>query len=140
MTASLATASVSILGAVSALFAPLSASAPQEAQAAVAPHNFVELEGTQWHLADGPSAYFTLENGQVSGNDSCNTIGGTAKVEGEHILFGDLFSTRMACPATEKTSAEFLKAIGGERIVALDGAKLTLKDAATGESWDFEAK
>lgn len=71
--------------------------------------NQSDLKGTAWALityndtipiADAqPTIQF--EDGQVSGNASCNHYGGSYEIKGDRIHFGDLFNTEMACQAPE---------------------------------------
>jgi heat shock protein HslJ len=67
----------------------------------------LNLSGSEWLLEDlGGSgvidnAQATLsfpEKGKVAGKASCNRFFGTVDITGDHIKFGGLGSTRMACP------------------------------------------
>lgn len=44
-----------------------------------------------------PVLQFDLDKKRVSGNDGCNTIGGSIEVQGKRIRFSAMMSTRMAC-------------------------------------------
>jgi len=63
------------------------------------------LEDTTWvltayndnHPIEGTQPSIQFENGQVSGNASCNHYGGSYQIKGDAISFSDLFNTEMAC-------------------------------------------
>jgi heat shock protein HslJ len=65
----------------------------------------VSLEGTSWVLfayrksspIPGTKITISFEDGQASGNASCNSYGGGYQVEGQQIGFDALFMTEMAC-------------------------------------------
>lgn len=67
--------------------------------------SYAELEGKVWALTEmngqspvadhAPTILF--DDGQVSGNASCNHYGSSYKTEGETLLFDDLYSTEIAC-------------------------------------------
>ena len=45
-----------------------------------------------------PRQYVEFDHGRLSGHDSCNTVSGRYRIEGEHISITDLLKTEMACP------------------------------------------
>ena len=66
-----------------------------------------ELSGTTWVAEDieGLGVMDVLQSrlsfepdGRITGNGGCNGFFGSAEVQGDHITFGALGSTRMACP------------------------------------------
>ncbi len=65
----------------------------------------VSLEGTTWVLTaynknrplEGTQPTIHFEDGQVSGNASCNSYGGSYEVQGDKIGFSALFMTEMYC-------------------------------------------
>ncbi len=69
------------------------------------PTGQLDLEGTTWeltgfnqnHPVEGTQPTITIEDGQVSGNASCNLFGGSYQVKGDAISFSDLFATEMYC-------------------------------------------
>ena len=72
-------------------------------------------------------------DGKVSGTGGCNRFGGSADVDGEAIMFGQIVSTEMACaPAVMDQEGKFLNAL--EQVVAYsvddERGKLMLFDAA----------
>jgi putative lipoprotein len=72
-------------------------------------------------------------NGVVTGSGGCNRFRGTATIAGERIVFGQMVSTRMACPpAVMDQESKFLLALRDARSFQLDlqRRKLVLFDAA----------
>lgn len=64
----------------------------------------VNLDGTAWVLTDyqgnapiGNAPTLSFEDGQVSGNASCNSFGGGYSVKGDKLTFGVLGATEMYC-------------------------------------------
>lgn len=64
------------------------------------------LWGSEWQLQDmggqpvSPQPMATLgfpKNGQAAGNGSCNRFFGPVEIQRDHITFGPLASTKMAC-------------------------------------------
>jgi putative lipoprotein len=78
----------------------------------------------------------TLEiaaDGKVSGNGGCNRFGGSAKIDGDKISFGNLASTMMACAeAAMNQEQRFHAALGAARTFRIDAEqrKLFLSDEA----------
>lgn len=78
----------------------------------------------------------TLEigaDGKVSGNGGCNRFSGSATIEGDKIIFGDLASTMMACTeAAMDQEMKFHAALAAARSFRIDAEqrKLFLDDAA----------
>ena len=70
-------------------------------------------------------------DGSVGGSGGCNSIGGSAKISGDRIRFGQLVSTMMACtPAAMNQERKFLDALKDVRSWRIDGPrqKLILSD------------
>ncbi|AOR33437.1 META domain-containing protein [Streptomyces fodineus] len=70
------------------------------------------------------------EDGKAAGNLGCNHFSARATVHGDHITFGDLRTTRMACAPDRM---EFERALSralttGTLVAKADDAKLTLTD------------
>lgn len=69
----------------------------------------VNLEGTSWVLfayrktkpIETARPTLTFQDGQVSGNASCNSYGGSYEVNGDNISFGAMFMTEMYCMEPE---------------------------------------
>ncbi|MFD1333738.1 META domain-containing protein, partial [Methylopila musalis] len=72
-------------------------------------------------------------DGAVSGRGGCNGLGGRADIRGERIRFGQIVSTRMACPpAVMRQEQAFFAALGDARAWRVDPTrrKLVLLDGA----------
>jgi heat shock protein HslJ len=80
----------------------------------------IALGTTKLHAADFPKGIPVLEininENRVSGHDGCNNFVGRAVVKGENITFGNLASTRMACPNMQ-TSAQIPQVLSGKGYV-----------------------
>jgi heat shock protein HslJ len=61
-----------------------------------------------------------LSNGTVNVKADCNTGSGTYKVEGNHITFGPIGMTRMACPPGSQDT-QFLQGLSAVRTFEIDG-------------------
>lgn len=80
------------------------------------------LPGSAWQvtfmagqapLEEHPITFQFDTEGNVSGNGSCNTFGGTCTIEGKTIKFGPLRSTRRACePDVMQQEHRFLAMLG----------------------------
>lgn len=92
------------------------------------------LSGTAWRLEDLGGAGVldraeaTLEfpeAGRVAGSGSCNRFFGSVEISGESIRFGQMGSTRMACPeAVGMQEDKYLKALQDAERYTLDGPML----------------
>jgi heat shock protein HslJ len=51
----------------------------------------------------------------VTGHDGCNSLSGSIETHGNHIIFGDLMSTLMACPEMELGS-RFTQTLSGKKL------------------------
>ncbi len=77
-----------------------------------------------------PYLYFDDSTHRVSGHSSCNRVSGSYTEAGAgKIQFGQMISTRMACPDM-KTEAKFLDALGRVNSYNLSADTLLLKDEA----------
>lgn len=98
------------------------------------------LTGTRWTLTtliDGETAssspaaskaYLVLKAGKVTGSTGCNTMNGTAVVEGKYIAFGPIGTTRKACGADLATlEKSVLGVLKGTVRFELTSSGLTLK-------------
>lgn len=95
------------------------------------------LEGTAWVLTSyndtipiaSTQATIQFEDGQVSGNASCNHYGGTYEIEGDTIRFSDLFNTEMACQAPEgvmEQEQKYLEMLRSAQRFEMDGGVLRI--------------
>jgi len=77
--------------------------------AEISPADQPDLEETTWglmtyndnHPIEGTQPTLQFEDGQVSGNASCNHYSGSYQINGNAISFDALFSTEMACQEPE---------------------------------------
>lgn len=59
------------------------------------------VSGQPQQVPDNVQITVRLERGQVQGNSGCNRLGGTYTLSGQHLVFGNLLSTKMYCDAAE---------------------------------------
>lgn len=77
-----------------------------------------------------PTLRFTAD-GRAAGSGGCNTYTGPVSIDGDAMIFGRLASTQKAClPALLDQEQKFYIALAGTRSFSLEGAQLTLRDAA----------
>lgn len=100
-----------------------------------------DLDGTSWKLVTyrknapipGTNPTLKFEDGQVSGNASCNSFGGSYTVSGGNISFGEMFWTAMACMDPEgimEQEADYMQMLGQvERYEIQDGQLVLFFDA-----------
>lgn len=76
------------------------------------------------------STLLISEDGKVSGNAGCNGFFGSAIIDNDAISFGNLGSTRMACPEPAMGQEDrMLQALDSTRGYRLDAEDLVLLDA-----------
>ncbi|EHJ93015.1 META domain-containing protein [Vreelandella boliviensis] len=64
---------------------------------------------------------------RLAGATGCNTLMGSYRVENKRITFGQVASTKMACPTAQmKTERDFLAALKQVTVWSVDGATLVL--------------
>lgn len=64
---------------------------------------------------------------RLAGATGCNTLMGSYRVENERIVFGQIASTKMACPTAQmKTERDFLAALKEVTAWSVDGSMLVL--------------
>ena len=69
------------------------------------------------------------EASRLAGATGCNTLMGSYLMENDRIAFGQIASTKMACPAPQmKTERNFLAALKQVTAWSVDGSKLVLGD------------
>lgn len=105
------------------------------------------LWGSAWTLEDIAGAgviddaQATLEfpaAGKVAGRGSCNRYFGTVEVTGDHIRFGPLGATRMACAeAVMDQETRYLKQLEAARRFAVEGDVLRIYAAESSPSLRF---
>lgn len=67
-------------------------------------------------LKGGPMVELNIAKEEVIGSDGCNRFRGRFEIMGNHIVFGNLAGTRMACPNME-ISDRISQAISGENLI-----------------------
>jgi heat shock protein HslJ len=87
-----------------------------------------------------PHLVFSSE-GRVSGSTGCNRVSGAYEKDGNSLRFGQMVSTKMACPPPLMTLEQaFLQALGATAALQISGNTLTLKDAAGKVRMRLEAR
>jgi heat shock protein HslJ len=108
----------------------------------VPPISTPPLENTHWkliRLEDQPvtgvseekEPYFILnsETGRVSGSGGYNRLTGSYKLDGDHLSFGQMASTMMACIEGMDTEKKFLKGLNEVAKWNITGQLLELSNA-----------
>ena len=121
---------------------PATSSKPSgsSAPAATAAPSKPSLVGAQWRLKSDPKAWFRVQGSNISGNDSCNTLTGTATslATADRVDFGaGLASTMMYCQDPKGTQTAISEALKGERIWSRNGTELVLTDPDNNRAWTF---
>lgn len=129
------------------LLLPACASAPA-LDAPLAP-----LLNTHWQLSSlGSMAvqagaaqsepHFTLQaqDRRVAGSLGCNAMNGSYLLDGEHLAFGPMISTRMACMKGMDIERGFADALRNSASWKISGSRLELYDAGGQPLAGFEAK
>ena len=94
------------------------------------------LVGTEWRVAGIAGKPVTeagtvrFEAGKVSGKAACNNYFGALKEAGQGIEISGIGATRKFCDGRMELEQALLKALGDSKLARLDGATLTLLDAA----------
>lgn len=108
------------------------------------------LVGTRWTVETlvsagmsssvpaGTAAFVNFtDDGKVTGSTGCNSFGGTAKVDGAKITFGELIMTKMACDgAAGDLEASVLRVLDQALTYRIDGNRLVL-EAPDGSSLEL---
>ena len=114
------------------------------------------LTGVTWHaiayadasqtiqpVASGsdPTALFGTD-GTISGNATCNTYNGPAKIQGNLIQIGPLASTQMACSSDALNAQEtaYLTSLASAQSWAITAGKLVLRSASAVQVATFEQR
>jgi heat shock protein HslJ len=112
-----------------------------------------QLENTDWRLIrlndkpivapslqHEPNLLFDGKSRHVSGSGGCNQVTGSYELHGDQLTFGQVASTRMACPQGMDTEAAFLEALTKVKKWKIVGRDLELFDAAGKSVALFEAR
>jgi len=107
--------------------------APPPAQSPVAPyHDWTLAEyGDRADVPDGKTGealtlLFDAATGRVSGFAGCNRFTGSYTLEGTHLKFGELATTKMACARGMELEAAYLASLGAANRFRLTGAELQI--------------
>jgi heat shock protein HslJ/quercetin dioxygenase-like cupin family protein len=102
----------------------------------------IELGGVPVPLtpAERQPALQFIAGGRVSGSDGCNRIRAPYTLTGARITFGELITTRMACPGTETLAGRFAAALKSAVRWRLAGPRLQLYGADDVLLVAFEAR
>lgn len=74
-----------------------------------------------------PSLEFEMDEKRVSGFAGCNRYFGNFEMAGQFLLFQQMGSTRMACPASKELESRFLKILSGQKLAySVQGKSLRL--------------
>jgi heat shock protein HslJ len=105
--------------------------------------NAVALENTDWALIglgdnpihaaskeQAPHLLLTSESHRVSGSTGCNQMMGSYELSGNHLTFGQLASTLMACAKGMDTEKAFQDALAKVSTWKITGSHLELLDAS----------
>jgi len=90
----------------------------------------IELAGKPTPAQDASrEAHLQFQSGnRVFGSDGCNRITGTYQLTGEHVTFGQIAATQMAC-LDSTTEEPFRKALSNASRLTIAGERLELFDA-----------
>ncbi|MGW4350652.1 META domain-containing protein [Nocardia sp. NPDC004582] len=79
-------------------------------------------------------------DGKVSGSAGCNTMTGTAAIDGDDVTFA-IATTRMMCaPEVMEVEQQVLEALDGKTKATIDSDVLTLRNAGNGAGLKFRAE
>ncbi|MBL7743447.1 MAG: META domain-containing protein [Chitinophagaceae bacterium] len=78
---------------------------------------------------------FRTADGKISGNGSCNSFGGKLTIDGNTLIFGNIFSTKMYCSDVQSVEDDFFKQlqkvtryeIKGNKLLLFEGDNLVLE-------------
>lgn len=84
------------------------------------------LEGRP--LVAGSTVRLTFQNGGVSANAGCNSMGGPYRIEGDRLIADELATTEMACDPALMEQDRWLADLLGGATITLDGDTLTMEN------------
>ncbi len=89
-------------------------------------------DGAPFQLADGTRVWLSFDNGRLSGNAGCNTIGGNLTIDGDRLAFSGGYMTEMGCDEPRMSQDEWLSQfLGSNPTFTLSGNDLTLTSGTT---------
>ena len=88
--------------------------------------NLAQLQGEEIGYSGSKAPHLRFEAERVTGNDGCNNIFGPYRHKEDHLSFGLLASTRMACPQIEGFDMVFHKTLTMVSRYQINGNRLEL--------------
>lgn len=125
--ATLAIASAFLLGACSGG----ASGAPGPTGGSPEGRTFVSTNVEGRALVAGSIIRFTFQDGGVSANAGCNSMGGPYRIEGDRLIADQLSTTEMACDPALMEQDRWLAGLLGGATITLDGDTLTLTKGIT---------
>ena len=123
-----------VISACSSLPYQPSASLLQQQQELQAQQAIWQVTHIQGHalsadeLAHQPSLSFDINSQQVKGSDGCNRFFGSYQLQGHHLHFSPLASTKMMCVGNMQISDQFHLALAKVTSFSVEKQILKLKD------------
>ncbi|HYK96505.1 MAG TPA: META domain-containing protein [Candidatus Dormibacteraeota bacterium] len=88
--------------------------------------------GADRPLAPGTRTRLDFRGADFSASAGCNTMGGQYRLDGGHLIVGQLSTTDMGCPAALGTQDAWLaQLLGAQPTINLDGDDLTMTSGST---------
>jgi heat shock protein HslJ len=113
----------------------------------------IQLRGTYWKLTSlgdrtvnvaesqrEPHLILQADSKQVIGSGGCNRMFGSYELNGDALTFGDVGSTKMACPDVMDVENSFLPALQRVAKWRISGQQLDLLDSGGARVARFDAK
>ena len=92
----------------------------------------VTKDGAPFPLANGTQIRLTFDDGHLSANAGCNTIGGNLTVDANNLMFSGASMTEMGCDQARMGQDNWLVSfLSSNPTFALDGNDLTLTSGTT---------
>jgi heat shock protein HslJ len=115
--------------AIAALVAACtSIGAPTPSPATPNGHTYLSIGIQGAALVPETQVRLTFDNGKLTANAGCNTMGGDYSIEAGRLRTSQLFMTEMACDDARQHQDDWLARFLGDVGLVLDGDKLTLSD------------
>ena len=77
-------------------------------------------------LVAGTAIRLTFKDGNLSVNAGCNTFGGQYRIDGDHLVVGQIITTEIGCRQNLAAQDQWVGGLIGGATIALDGNILTL--------------
>lgn len=114
-----------LLAACSAAGAPAS---PTPGSIALDGHTYLSTGSTRVTLIPGSRVTLTFDEGRISANAGCNSMGGDYTLDGDRLTTGQMITTEMGCAEPLMQQDQWLAAFIADVQVTQDGDTLTLDD------------